>query len=71
MLSLWVYLVLLRLVDLASGSCSPDRSKDDQVLVLRHQLRVLRRQKGRPATVPADRILLASDRGFGILVIGA
>jgi hypothetical protein len=52
--------VLRRLVDLDSGSCSADRSKHVQVLLLRHQLGVLRRQKGRPAAVPADRILLAS-----------
>ena len=36
-----------------------DGSKDIEILVLRHQLKVLRRQIGRPRLRPADRALLA------------
>jgi hypothetical protein len=41
-----VYLILRRLFGLTSGSGSDNQSKDLEILVLRHQLRVLHRQKG-------------------------
>jgi putative transposase len=37
-----------------------DTAKDIEILVLRHQLAVLRRQVHRPALQPADRVLLAA-----------
>jgi putative transposase len=37
-----------------------DAAKDIEILVLRHQLTVLRRQVNRPALEPADRVLLAA-----------
>ena len=37
-----------------------DAAKDIEILVLRHQLAVLRRQVNRPALQPADRVLLAA-----------
>jgi putative transposase len=37
-----------------------DAAKDVEILVLRHQLAVLRRQVNRPALQPADRVLLAA-----------
>jgi putative transposase len=37
-----------------------DTAKDIEILVLRHQLAVLRRQVNRPALQPADRVLLAA-----------
>jgi hypothetical protein len=36
-----------------------DAAKDVELVVLRHQLAVLRRQVDRPALEPADRVLLA------------
>lgn len=47
---------------LASGGRGRDdeRSKDLEILVLRHQLRVLRRTAGPPRLRPIDRVLLAA-----------
>ena len=60
MLSKLAYLAVYRsmqaLVLLARG----DAAKDLEILVLRHQLTVLRRQIPRPRFEPADRALLAA-----------
>jgi hypothetical protein len=52
-----------------------DSTKDLEILVLRHQLRVLRRKAGRPRFTPLDRALLATasrvmprDRWASLLV---
>ena len=37
-----------------------DGTKDLEILVLRHQLRVLRRKTGRPKFTAGDRVLLAA-----------
>jgi len=55
-----LYLVLRRLFRWAAGSAdsvSIDQSKDVEILVLRHQLKVLRRQAMRPKLRRIDRVL--------------
>ncbi len=46
MLFALVYLVLVRLLGFGGGSESQSQSKDVEILILRHQLKVLRRQGG-------------------------
>jgi putative transposase len=58
-----VYLVVRALVRLLVGGGRPDRdggAKDLEILVLRHQLRVLQRTAGPPRLRPIDRVLLAA-----------
>ena len=55
-----LYLVMRRLLSLVTGSASDDVSKDVEIAVLRHQLRVLRRQASRPQLRPIDRAFLAA-----------
>jgi hypothetical protein len=43
-----VYLIFLRLISWAALLARSDASKDAEILVLRHQLAVLRRQVARP-----------------------
>src|SRR6266487_5531881 len=57
---LWLIVRLLtRLLVLPDAD---DRAKDLEILVLWHQLRVLRRKTGRPKFTAADRVLLAASR---------
>ena len=60
MLFALLYLVARRLFGLVGGSGSEDLSKDVEILVLRHQLEVLRRQAGRPRLRRLDRVVLAA-----------
>jgi hypothetical protein len=54
------YLTLCRSIQLLAFLPRGDAAKDLEILVLRHQLTVLRRQTPRPRLEPADRALLAA-----------
>ena len=60
MLSKLAYLTLCRSVQLLTQLARGDVAKDLEILVLRHQLAVLRRQTPRPRLEPADWALLAA-----------
>ena len=60
MLSKLAYLTLCRSIQLLVLLARGDAAKDLEILVLRHQLTVLRRQSPRPKLEPADRALLAA-----------
>jgi transposase InsO family protein len=59
-LSKFAYLTLCRSIQLLVLLARGDAAKDLEILVLRHQLAVLRRQTARPRLKPADRALLAA-----------
>jgi putative transposase len=56
----FVYWSLRRLLELMVLRRRSEREKEVEILLLRHQLRVLERQVARPALTPADRALLAA-----------
>ena len=55
-----VYVVVCRLFELVVLLGRRERSKELKILVLRHQLSILRRHTGRPRFEPRDRLLLAA-----------
>jgi hypothetical protein len=55
-----LYLVVCRLLELIVLFGRSDRAKEVEILVLRHELSILRRQVGRPRFEPRDRLLLAA-----------
>ena len=55
-----VYLVVCRVLGLLVLFARGDASKDFEILVLRHELSILRRQAPRPAFMAHDRLLLAA-----------
>jgi putative transposase len=59
-LSKLAYLTLCRSIQLLALLTRGDAAKDLEILVLRHQLTVLRRQSPRPKLGPSDRALLAA-----------
>jgi putative transposase len=59
-LSKFAYLTLCRSIRLLALFVRGDAAKDLEILVLRHQLGVLRRQTPRPTLEPVDRALLAA-----------
>ena len=60
MLPRLAYLTLCRSIQMLALLARGDTAKDLEILVLRHQLTVLRRQAQRPRLEPADRALLAA-----------
>ena len=60
MLSTLAYLTLCRSIQLLALLARGDAAKDLEILVLRHQLAVLRRKSTRPKLEPGDRALLAA-----------
>ncbi|HEY2984752.1 MAG TPA: hypothetical protein VGJ38_11405 [Jatrophihabitantaceae bacterium] len=60
MLVSFVYLVAWRLFALVLLLARSDCSKDLELLVLRHELSILRRQARRPQRTESDRLLLAA-----------
>jgi putative transposase len=56
----FLYLLLRRLLELVVLRRRSEREKEIEILLLRHQLRVLERQVARPQLTPADRALLAA-----------
>jgi hypothetical protein len=59
----FVYLVVCRLFALVLLLASGDGSMELELLVLRHELSVLRRQARRPQLTGGDRLLLANEVG--------
>jgi hypothetical protein len=57
---LFAYVLACRLFELIVLLGRGDRSKELEILVLRHELAILRRQAGRPRFAPRDRLLLAA-----------
>ena len=56
----FAYWSLRRLLELVALRRRSEREKEIEILLLRHQLRVLERQVGRPQLRQADRALLAA-----------
>jgi hypothetical protein len=55
-----LYLAVCRLFALLVMLARGDRSKELEILVLRHELSILRRQAGQPRFEPRDRLILAA-----------
>jgi putative transposase len=56
----FVYLALCRVVQLVVLLCKSERSKELEILLLRHELAILRRQPRRARLRPGDRAMLAA-----------
>jgi putative transposase len=55
-----VYLLLRQVLQMLTQLSRDDGATDVEILVLRHQAAVLRRQVTRPKLEPADRVVLAA-----------
>lgn len=54
-----LYVVVRRLLEFAALLGRGDRANELEILVLRHELSILRRQASQPQFEPEDRLLLA------------
>jgi putative transposase len=59
----FVYVALCRLLQLVALLCRSERSKELEILVLRHELAFLCRQPRRAPVRPVDRAILAALAG--------
>lgn len=59
----WVYLLSRQVLQMLTQLARDDGAKDVELLVLRHQVAVLRRQVTRPKLKPTDRVVLAPCPG--------
>ncbi len=58
---LWSFLyIAVRVFELAVLVARSERSKELEILVLRHELSILRRQVTRPQLTPRDRLVLSA-----------
>jgi hypothetical protein len=55
-----IYVMLRLAISLATLATSSDSERDLEILALRHQVAVLRRQVKRPELVPTDRLVFAA-----------
>ena len=55
-----VYLMLIRVLSWLARLARSDTAKDVEILVLRHEIAVLRRSNARPATTWLDRAMLSA-----------
>lgn len=60
MLLSFCYLVLRQVLQLTALHARSEEFKDLEILVLRHELAIFRRQRRRPAITPIDRVFLAA-----------
>jgi putative transposase len=56
----FLYLVLRRLIQMVALRPRSAEYKELEIVVLRHELAILRRQVARPSLRPADRVFLAA-----------
>ena len=64
MLVSFCYLVLRRLLQLAALRVRSNDFKELEIVVLRHELAILRRQRKRPVLTTVDRLFLAAASRF-------
>lgn len=60
----FLYLAFVRMLQLVRLSQSERQDLAIEIVILRHEVAVLRRQVARPALRPADRAILAGLRGL-------